>query len=716
MNTKGISCLPSSPIKHALCGIGQVLAFYLSCLLISFPVMGVMYKLFSVSFSGALTVGKIVNLFGFLLIIGVGLFLLFIFLSIAIKWVVIGRYKPGRYPLWGSYYFRWWFVRLFSFAPTSLFEGTPLMPMYLRLMGSKVGSDCYINTDAINIFDLISIGDKTSIGFDAQLSGYTVEDGYLVLDKVEIGSECYIGTHSIICPGTKMESGSMLLDQSTITEGTTIPSGESWSGSPASISEPDDDILAIKASPIESSLKRKLAFGIAQFAVSMYVLELVILIASIPTMLTMALFYFTHNLWILAFSPVTAILFVLIICTEIVVVKKVILGKIDPGIYGIYSGFYFRKWLIDHLMNMSLSMLHTLYATLYIVPFLKSMGAKIGKRAEISTVMHISPDLLFIGDETFFADAAMIGTQKIYMNRFMIAESRIGARSFIGNSSLLPMNTTIGDNCLIGVLSVPPKNRITPSGTSWLGMPAIYLHKRDINNSFNEAETYLPTKLLYAKRLTMEFFKVILPITLYTFSLTLALPILLYMCVDLYFWQSVLLLPIVMIAFEVASLLIVLLAKYALIGTYKPQVKPLWSTFVWTTELITGLYETINAPFISIWEGTPFIAWFLRLFGCKIGKRTFIDTIFFTEFDLVKIEDEAAINHNATMQTHLFEDRVMKMSHLRIGKQCTVGSEAIVLYDTVMEEGSKLGSLSLLMKSEILPSWTSWVGNPAEIR
>ena len=171
-----------------------------------------------------------------------------------------------------------------------------------------------------------------------------------------------------------------------------------------------------------------------------------------------------------------------------------------------------------------------------------------------------------------------------------------------------------------------------------------------------------------------------------------------------------------MIAFLVASLLIVLLAKYVLIGTFKPQAQPLWSKFVWTNELITGLYETMVAPFLSVLVGTPFIAWFLRLFGCKIGKRTFIETTFFTEFDLVKIEDEAAINHNATMQTHLFEDRVMKMSHLRIGKQCTVGSEAIVLYDTVMEEGSKLGSLSLLMKSEILPSWTSWVGNPAEIR
>jgi hypothetical protein len=29
---------------------------------------------------------------------------------VAIKWIVIGRYKAGRHPIWGSYYLRWWFV------------------------------------------------------------------------------------------------------------------------------------------------------------------------------------------------------------------------------------------------------------------------------------------------------------------------------------------------------------------------------------------------------------------------------------------------------------------------------------------------------------------------------------------------------------------------------------------------------------------------------
>ena len=714
--------LPSSSIKHALCGIGQAMSIYSISLLISIPILVIIYYYYNMFLSGTLNVetsaATAVYISVALLLIGVIAFPLLLFLPIVIKWVVIGRYKPGRYPLWGSYYFRWWFVRLFH-GPPSIFAGTPLMPIYLRLMGSKVGRDCYIGTRNIQIFDLISIGDKTSIGLDTQLLGYTVEDGYLVLGKVEIGSECYVGTHSVLCPGTKMENGSMLLEQSMISEGVTIPSGESWSGAPASISEPDNDILTMKSSFKGSSLKRQLAFGIAHL-VSVDLLGvlfgLITLIAAVPVIIGMYLLYLKYNFWVVAlFFPVTAPLSVLITSTGIVVVKKIILGKTKPGIYGIYSGFYLRKWLVDQLMYMSLAVLHTLYATLYIVPFLRALGATIGKRAEISTVTHISPDLLYIGDESFFADASMAGTPKIYMNRIMLAEARIGRRTFIGNSALVPINTAIGDNCLIGVLSLPPKGKITASGTSWLGTPAMYLHKRDINTSFSETQTYSPTKLLYTKRLTIEFFRVILPTIVLNFLSILSLIILYYMVISLSFWETVLLSPFVAFAFGIVAALIVALVKYTLMGIYRPTAKPLWSTFVWKTELVTGLYEKINVPLLSLLRGTPFIPWFLRLFGCKIGKRVFIDTTFFSEFDLVKIEDEAAINFNATMQTHLFEDRVMKMSHLKIGKRCAVGSEAVVLYDTVMEEGSKLGSLSLLMKGETLPSWTSWEGNPAKL-
>ena len=72
------------------------------------------------------------------------------------------------------------------------------------------------------------------------------------------------------------------------------------------------------------------------------------------------------------------------------------------------------------------------------------------------------------------------------------------------------------------------------------------------------------------------------------------------------------------------------------------------------------------------------------------------------------------VGRAVSLQTHLFEDRVMKMSTVRIGKGATVGDRAIVLYDASVGQDAALEPLSLAMKGEQLPVRTRWRGIPAE--
>ena len=72
----------------------------------------------------------------------------------------------------------------------------------------------------------------------------------------------------------------------------------------------------------------------------------------------------------------------------------------------------------------------------------------------------------------------------------------------------------------------------------------------------------------------------------------------------------------------------------------------------------------------------------------------------------------AALNYNAIIQNHLFEDRIMKSSYLDIGDGCSVGNMSVVLYNSRMGDGAALGSLSLLMKGEVMPARTRWYGIP----
>jgi non-ribosomal peptide synthetase-like protein len=86
----------------------------------------------------------------------------------------------------------------------------------------------------------------------------------------------------------------------------------------------------------------------------------------------------------------------------------------------------------------------------------------------------------------------------------------------------------------------------------------------------------------------------------------------------------------------------------------------------------------------------------------------------FTEFDLVRIGDDVSLNEDCTIQTHLFEDRVMKMSAVDIGSRVSIGSNTVILYGTVIEDDVKVGDLSLLMKGERLYKGSQWAGAPVK--
>jgi carbonic anhydrase/acetyltransferase-like protein (isoleucine patch superfamily) len=72
------------------------------------------------------------------------------------------------------------------------------------------------------------------------------------------------------------------------------------------------------------------------------------------------------------------------------------------------------------------------------------------------------------------------------------------------------------------------------------------------------------------------------------------------------------------------------------------------------------------------------------------------------------------LNKDCILQTHLFEDRVMKGARLRVGADCEIGAQSIVLCDTEMKDGARLGPLSLLMKGEVLPAGRVWTGSPLD--
>lgn len=170
-------------------------------------------------------------------------------------------------------------------------------------------------------------------------------------------------------------------------------------------------------------------------------------------------------------------------------------------------------------MDMSLVILQPVYATLYVVPFLRSLGVKIGHRAEVSNARGINFELTEIGDESFVADGVYISDGSIRANMITLKKTTFQPRAFAGNQSLLLPGTTLPSNSLVGVLSVSPEVPLK-EGQSCFGSPAVMMPVRQAPKQTH------PDHLLWAPRwhqivlrLFIEGMRIFLPRMIMIFGL-----------------------------------------------------------------------------------------------------------------------------------------------------------------------------------------------------
>ena len=697
-----------------ICGVGQLSALLLYGFIFSMPGLFFFKKALFVLENDVHATGLTASY----LAKGLGAELLMAFiLPILFKRIVLGKVTPGVYPLWGLFFLRWWITeRIVHMSPLFLFTGTPLFASYARALGAKIGRNCLIRTNLLHCMDLIEIGDSTSVDIGTHIYAYEVRDGMLILDTVSIGKDCFVGANSVIMPGSQMEDEALLGNQSLLSSGSKIPRGQAWAGSPA---EPDDDFKRemedFKNTPSERTRCLNNALLIPGFIMGIVASVAVLSLSVIPgfAILTVVDLHLGAP-WLFLGIPLAGLSFVVSLCLLTIAGKWTVLPRVRPGIYRVNSLFYLRKWFVDSLIGMSLRLCDSLYATLYLLPFLRSLGAKIGRLAEISTIANITPDLLEIDGESFIADAASVGPACVFRGRMRVRPTKIGWRTFVGNSAFVPEGTVLPDECLIGVLSIPPRGTIKP-GTTWLGSPPIFLPRRQESLYFPETETFKPTTRRIIERLFFEYFRATGPVSLYFFAVSWVFPLISWLLENSSLPVAALCTPTLVFLAGILNTTMVAAIKWLLMGRYRPLVRPLWSTFVRRTELVTGLYENVVVPALLLFLiGTPFAALVFRLLGAKVGRRCYIETTFMTEFDLVSIGNDCCIGMACSLQTHLFEDRVMKMSKVKLGDACSIGPRAVILYDSVLEDRVRLDALSLVMKGETLPSDSSWSGAPAQ--
>jgi non-ribosomal peptide synthetase-like protein len=274
----------------------------------------------------------------------------------------------------------------------------------------------------------------------------------------------------------------------------------------------------------------------------------------------------------------------------------------------------------------------------------------------------------------------------------------------------VPITTPeVGANSLVGVLSVSPDEM--PDSTDWLGSPPMRLPNRK-RWSGPAAQTFQPPKRLVAARAFCNVFKMVLPGSLneIIFWITFKLALLGFLALGPVHFLA--LIPVLVLGATIASLSLPVLMKWLLIGRYTSGQRYLWSFWMWRMETVYEVEILMLGAYGPLLAGTPWLPVLYRAMGARIGRQVCILGGLVLEGDLTTLGDHASLE--GVLQTHLFEDRVMKLGTVRVEEGTSIGSQAYVLYDSRVGAGASLGDLSLIMKHETFLPGRRYRGIPAE--
>jgi non-ribosomal peptide synthetase-like protein len=716
---KDLSFEPPPLMRRFWCGLAQAVAmpFILGLMTAQWLGVFVSYMLLADEQAGFLP------MVGSLLAIYMAINIATIVIVIAAKWLILGRMKPGRYPLWGVTYYRWWLAqRLMGLTHMKWLQASPVIRWYLRAMGGKIGRDAIISDIEIGAIDLITIGEGASLGQKAKLDNARVEGNEFIVGTITIGADAYIGSSAVLEENVVVEEGAELRDLTSLPAGSHAKAWEIWDGSPAmKIGMVDRAALPETA---QASMARR-GFNASIYVFLLLVLPPLGLLPIFPAFWVfdridewLGLSALDHTAYMASLPLMawpTSFAMVIITVLFIAAIRWAVLPVVREGSYSIHSGFYLRKWSVALAVEITLETLSSLFATIYMRTWYRLMGAKIGKDAEISTNLAGRYDLVEIGEKCFIADEVVLGDEDIRRGYMTLAHVKTGPRVFIGNDGVLPPGAEIPEGSLIGIKSKPPANDVISPGDTWFGSPPIKLPVRQRFDGGGAVWTYEPPWWKKFMRGVFEAVHISLPTMLFITFGTYAVEAFGQDLIDGRYWNVFWMFLAASVLISLAMTLVVVGIKWATMGRYEPVTMPMWSFWAMRTEAVAVMYWGLAGKvLLDHLRGTPFLPWILRLFGTKFGEGVYMDTTDITEFDCVSVGSFTSINSLAALQTHLYEDRVMKVGRVHVGNGVTVGAGSTVLYDTRVGDFARLGPLTVVMKGEHIPAHSEWIGAPAQ--
>ena len=642
-----------------------------------------------------------------------------VLLTVIVKKALIGSYQAVRVPVLGSLYTRNWMVQKTArLIPWRLLLGTVFQQWILRALGARIGRGVHIHRGVDLLqggWDLLEIGDDVTLSQDSAVRLVELDDGQMIIGPVSLGAGSTLDVRAGVSGHTVLESDAFLTALSTLPAGCTIPKGESWDGIPAiSVGPSPPRAEMSNGVPVLSPFWHGVTMLVARFGLIMLLATAMMLPA-----VGLVLFHRIHAEALLRWlsSPTQSVslilsLFLMVtlplpltVSIQALLIRT--LGTVRTGVISRWEIAYVRIWLKTEMVR---SAGVWLSGTIFWPMWLRLAGMKVGRGCEISTIIDVIPELVEIGDESFFADGIYLCGPRVHRGTVTLAPTRLGKNTFVGNHAVVPGGQKLPDDILIGVCTVAD-DAVIRTGTAWFGTPPFELPRVD-PVKLDRSLTHDPSLIRYLDRVFWEVLRnglLVVPLLAFPVWFKLVAAAEAGFTSSTFFLGA---LPLITAGVVMFFCVLVLALKWILLGRVRPGIHAFWSCWCSRWDFLYVAWGFYGSHALSVLEGTLILPWYLRAMGVKIGRRVVLGGGFsqVVDPDMLEFEDGATVS--CQFQAHTFEDRVLKIDRVRIRRKATVGSGAVLLYGADIGAGAHVAAHSVVMKRESLLPGHSYAGCP----
>jgi non-ribosomal peptide synthetase-like protein len=298
-----------------------------------------------------------------------------------------------------------------------------------------------------------------------------------------------------------------------------------------------------------------------------------------------------------------------------IIAKWVLVGRWKPQRIRIWSVAYFRFWVVKTLLIAN-PMARLCVGTPLYVLYLRALGAKIGSGAVIDTKhVPVCTDLLSVGAGSVIRKDALLNGYHARAGVIETGAVTIGANVFVGEQSVLDIDTRLEDGAQLGHSSALHAGQVVPAGQCWHGSPARLAGSEYDYRTVAPAACGTRRRAAYSSDLLVALLAAVGPLEAATATLGLAhLPLL-----DHATYGDVLSLAAVLVFGPLlAGLVIVVTLPRLLTRSIEPgKVYPLYGRHYAIARTIA---RVSNVPFFTnLFGDSSAIVHYLRVIGYRFG-------------------------------------------------------------------------------------------------